>query len=199
MGYTTTFEGSFYFDKPLTQDQIKYLQAFSEKRRCQIKTEAFENMLDPLREKVGLPTGEEGAFCINYPDISWGDGNIIDFNEPPLGQPDLWCKWVPTDDGTQLIWNGREKFYGYIYWLIYMVDNFFLPWGYVLNGEIRYQGEDKDDQGVLIFKKNNLYRKTYKYRIEDYIDEDDEPNCNFIITGENQLECFSQVKNAKLE
>jgi hypothetical protein len=109
MSYTTIFEGSFYFDKPLIEDQIKYLKAFAEKRRCRIKTRVFENIPDPVREKIELPIGIEGEFCINFPqDLE--DEDIIDSSIPPSNQPSLWCKWVPSDDGKELKWNGREKF-----------------------------------------------------------------------------------------
>ena len=38
-----------------------------------------------------------------------------------------------------------EKFYFYIEWLQYLIDEYFKPQGYELNGKINYRGERLDD------------------------------------------------------
>ena len=192
MGYTTTFDGFFTFNKPLNADQIAYLKEFAKLRRCRINRKFFKKLSDPLREKVGLPIGVEGEFCITQPDITWDD--VTDVNRPPLTQPDLWSKWEPTDDGTKLIWNGKEKFEGYTDWLIYYIRNFFIPWGYVLNGEMKYEGEDKEDKGILIFKDNTLYDKCYIFKREDYTNDDGEESCKSTIIGEKEPELLYEFK-----
>ncbi len=52
--------------------------------------------------------------------------------------PDVafYCQWEPTEDGSELRWDGGEKFYGYVGWLKLMIDNFFKPWGRVLSGTV---------------------------------------------------------------
>jgi hypothetical protein len=54
-------------------------------------------------------------------------------------------------------WDGGEKFYEYEDWLIYIICNFLVPNGYILNGEVSFQGEDSEDAGTLIVKDNVLY------------------------------------------
>ncbi len=72
------------------------------------------------------------------------------------GFPDIWCQWVPGDDGTVIMWNGGEKFRLYREWLSYLIDHFLKPWGYVLNGEVAYRGEEFGDQGVIRVDDNHV-------------------------------------------
>lgn len=65
------------------------------------------------------------------------------------GMPGFWCNWDANEEGTALSWNGAEKFYDYVEWLQYLIDNFFNPWGIKLNGEIDWRGEEWDDQGTI--------------------------------------------------
>lgn len=101
---------------------------------------------------------------------------IIDFNRPPSGQPGLWCKWEPTDDGTAIVWDGGEKFYDSPEWMQYLIDHFLKPgaqaqqvapeyrddrfdhftWDHVLNGQIRAEGEEPGDHWMLIVKDNDV-------------------------------------------
>jgi hypothetical protein len=38
--------------------------------------------------------------------------------------------------------------------LEYLIDHFLAPWGYVLNGEVNWQGEREDDTGKIIVADN---------------------------------------------
>lgn len=69
-------------------------------------------------------------------------------------QPGLWCQWELTDSGEQLEWDGSEKFYNYVEWLRYLINNFFAPWGITLNGEIEWFGEDRNDRGKIVVTNN---------------------------------------------
>ena len=71
--------------------------------------------------------------------------------------PSLWCQWVVTDNCQFLEWDGCEKFYSYTNWLCYLIDNFFAPYGYILNGTVDYQGEDEDDYGQITICDNTVY------------------------------------------
>ena len=54
-------------------------------------------------------------------------------------------------------WNGSEKTYGVNVengWFTWLIDNFFKPGGYVLNGEMTWQGEEDDDTGTINIKNN---------------------------------------------
>lgn len=70
-------------------------------------------------------------------------------------QPGLWCQWIINED-NELEWDGGEKFYEYTNWLKYLIKNFFEPWGVFLNGEIEWQGEDRDDFGKIIVVDNEV-------------------------------------------
>ena len=87
MGYTTEFKGSLQFDKPLTESQIAYIQAFNNTRRMKRDATKAETLKDPLRIAVGLPIGEEGAYYVgSHSDGQMGqkdDISVLDHNEPP--------------------------------------------------------------------------------------------------------------------
>jgi hypothetical protein len=68
----------------------------------------------------------------------------------------LWCQWTPNEDGSAIQWDGGEKFYNYIEWLQYLIENFISRWGYKLNGEVCWNGEDESDSGILSLKDNVL-------------------------------------------
>ena len=158
MGYTTTFTGKFKVTPALDQDQINYLKKFSETRRMQRDNNVLMNMSDPLREAVGLGLGEQGEYFVNAKGFAGQDDDesIINYNNPPLNQPGLWCQFEPSDDGKYILWDGGEKFYYYQEWLQYIVDNFLKPWGRQLNGDVQWKGEDSDDRGVLTARNNNI-------------------------------------------
>jgi hypothetical protein len=144
MGYTTDFNGKFALNKPLDDDLYNFLIKFSETRR--------------MARNVDPKYGVEGEF---YVDGKGGFGqahedNIIDNNRPPKTQPGLWCQWVPTEDKMFITWDGGEKFYQYIEWLLYIIENFLAPKDYVLNGEVEYEGESRDDFGKIVVKDNEV-------------------------------------------
>ena len=89
------------------------------------------------------------------------DPSVIDHNDPPKNQPGLWCQWVPSADGGGIEWNGGEKFYYYVEWLNYIIKNFLIPWGLVLNGTVKWRGEDFDDAGKILVKDNVVSKVTY--------------------------------------
>jgi hypothetical protein len=159
MGYTTDFYSSFTLDKPLTDAQIEYLKMFSDTRRMKrnefkvaaMKAEGRGNTrCFELLEEVGLTVGGDGDFyCGTGYSGQDHDESITEYNYPASSQPGLWCQWVPTDDGTEIEWNGAEKFYHYIEWLEYIIENFLKPWGYKLNGLVEWQGEERGDTGVI--------------------------------------------------
>ena len=158
MGYTTDFEGVFTLDKPLTPEHKKYLEQFSHTRRMKRNSSKTEKLADPYRKAVGLSVGIEGGYHVGT-STNFGqkdDTSIVEYNEPPSGQHSLWCDWTPTEDGTEIEWNGSEKFYKYVEWLDYIMRNFTCRWGYMMNGEVTWQGEDDDDIGRIIVANNNV-------------------------------------------
>lgn len=166
MGYTTDFSGSLTITPQPSPAQVAYLQAFATGRRMGRDPQKAAALPDPLREAVGLPLGEQAAYYVGNPtENDWGqrdDGTILDHNKPPTGQPGLWCQWTVENFGAEagpdyrLVWDGGEKFYGYVAWLTYLIQHFYGPWGLQLSGEIEWAGEDSDDRGCIRVRENRI-------------------------------------------
>jgi hypothetical protein len=161
MGYNTFFFGSFSVTPALTPAHAAYLKRFSEVRHMKRYARLLGNAPDPLREAVGITSpGVEGAFYTGSP-VAFGQDydspSVADTNEQPTGQPSLWCHWAPCKDGRQIAWNGGEKFYDYSEWLEYLVEHFLAPWGYTLEGTVKWVGEDLSDQGTLYVAENEVF------------------------------------------
>lgn len=161
MGYTTDFDGRFTLNRTLAPEHQAYLKAFSKTRRMKRDAAKTVKRPDPKRVAVGLSVGEEGGYFVgaqgpcgqeDFDKIKAPD--VLDYNREPAGQPSLWCDWSPSEDGDGIEWNGSEKFYGYVEWLEYLIEHFLKPWGYVLNGVVRWQGEDPDDRGTIVVTHN---------------------------------------------
>jgi hypothetical protein len=142
----------------LKPNHMAYLNLFSDTRRMKRDAKKAKELPDPVREAVGLPLGPEAAYFTGGNGFKGQDedSSILDYNRPPHGQPGLWCQWVPSEDGTAILWNGMEKFYNYTKWLEYLVKHFLQPWGYVLNGEVTWSGEEPEDTGVIRIRENIL-------------------------------------------
>lgn len=161
MGYTTKFLGSFYFSRSLTEQELTFLTAFCASRRVKWNTKLLQSQYCGAHGNPFTPSdpyGPEGDYCIINPTIPMGvpDSAVADYNEPPVGQPSLWCSWCPSTNGNELSWNGAEKFNEYVEWLQYLIDHFFEPWGVDLNGAVQWEGEDYEDLGVISVRCNRI-------------------------------------------
>jgi len=159
MGYTTSFEGRFELDKPLNPDQVAYVKKFHKTRRMRRNAETCGQLPDPLRKAINLPIGEEAGYFVSGEGFCGQDRdeNILDYNQPPKGQPGLWCQWEPTDDGRFIEWDGSEKFYNYIEWIEYYIEHFFKSWGLKLTGNVFWSGEDPTDIGIIKIRDNTIF------------------------------------------
>lgn len=176
MGYTTWFNGSLTFNKPVTEELKNYVNKFSNvrhmKRDVEKLKEIYPNWIDNCY-KGNL--GNDGEYFIGGTGFmgQGRDKDIVDYNNPPFGVPGLWCQWIITDD-DELEWDGNEKFYNYVEWLEYLINKFFEPEGYILNGTIEFEGEDSGDRGYIKVT-NNIVEQVYddgNTTIEDYTDEE---------------------------
>ena len=185
MGYTTDFEGSFKLSRKTTETEFNYINMISETRRMKRDVNKLMEIHKgefghPTRTEN--PYGNEGEFFVGGK--GWAgqdaDESVTDFNTPP-GQPDfkvgsdfteswkesqrriksgecqpsLWCQWILTDK-EELQWDGSEKFYNYVEWLKYLINNFFEEWGIKLNGEVTWIGEDSNDRGKIVVEDNKV-------------------------------------------
>jgi hypothetical protein len=143
MGYSTDFFGSFKLDRPLDEVTKTFLQKFAETRRMKRNIQGY---------------GVDGEFYVDGKG-SFGqdhDATVVEYNQPPSTQPSLWCQWVPNAEGTEIEWDGSEKFYNYVEWIQYLIDRVLAPKDYVLNGEVEWQGEERDDVGIIVVKDNHV-------------------------------------------
>lgn len=72
--------------------------------------------------------------------------------------PDSYCPWFVTEDGATLMsWEDESCGRGYAFegWLAALCA-LLRDWGHKVNGEARWEGEDRDDVGKLIVKDNEL-------------------------------------------
>ena len=168
MGYQTTFEGQFDLDKPLTPEHKAYLKRFAATRHMLWDESQLPSIPDPVREAAGLPLGLFSIYFTGITDNSISlthythngrpayHSALINYNLTPAGVPGLWCEWAPNQDGTAIVWDQREKFYDYIEWLQFLIQHFLSPWGYVLNGSVKWQGERRTDKGIIEVTANNV-------------------------------------------
>jgi hypothetical protein len=116
VGYTTYFSGEVTIEPPLNEQETAYLLRFAESRRM-LRTQG------PYYADRGDDWGQTGE-------------GILDYNEPPQGQPGVWCQWVPTEDGSAIRWDEGEKFYDSAEWMAYVIDTFLKP-GATVQEELR--------------------------------------------------------------
>jgi len=167
MGCTTEFTGRVTVEPPLNPDEIAYLTKFARTRRMH-------------RNNGPYFVDGSGAYGQGR------DADIIEFNSEPPEQPGLWCRWVPTEDGAGIEWDGGEKFYDADRWMAYLIDTFLksgatvqgelavpvdgrvyhdaferFTFDHVVNGRIEAQGERDDDHWTLVVVDNEVSVEKY--------------------------------------
>jgi len=152
MGYTTDFYGKFTLNKELDDELFSYLEKFSQSRRMKRDSEK-------LKALYGKDFGVEGEFFVDGESFNTSEkvpDTILNYNSSPSTQPGLWCQWTPSPDKKHIVWDGVEKFYRAKDWIIYIIDNFLKPNGYVLNGLVAAKGESSDDFWSIEIKDNEV-------------------------------------------
>ena len=153
MGYTTWFEGGLTPNKPFKKEFVNYINDFSEKRHEPRDVEIIKRS-DPDWAKHCLD-GNLGPYGMYY--IGGFDEEIIDHSAAKgYTCPGYWCDWHINEKTGVVEWNGAEKFYEYTDWLIFLIENFFEPAGYILNGEFIWIGEDSEDRGKISVVNNKV-------------------------------------------
>lgn len=162
--YHIHFTGSVQLDRPLQPEQVAYLRRFLSTRRVSWAGEYVQELPDPLREAVGLPVGPEGAYFVG---LSFNELKVdfyqplvreqkLKLNKAPQGQPRLWCAWKLDEDGMTLRYTDKQELSFCYAWLDYLIDHFFTPWGYRLDGEIIWQGDDEADHGTIVVRQSHV-------------------------------------------
>jgi hypothetical protein len=76
--------------------------------------------------------------------------------EDPCAPKDGYCQWQLTKDCRGIEWDHGEKFYNYVEWLQYLIDNVLTPHDVTLSGSVNYSGEEADDNGVLVVENGSV-------------------------------------------
>lgn len=140
MGYTTEFSGSFYVKNGKTIDEktIRLLRAFDHNSHdyAQVKKE-FQIFLTEMKSN-----------------------GTLDPNEPYEENHDGYNQWTIQNlryfgrEFQSIRWDGVEKFYGYVAWLEHIIKYLFAPSGYIIEGNVKYFGEDDYDMGFIKVENN---------------------------------------------
>lgn len=116
---------------------------------------------------MGYTTNFTGCFLTSKPltsDIcSWLEDLGSKLGNPAIGQPYSYCQWCITPEKCGIEWDGGEKFYDYVKWLQYIIDQI-AP--IQLSGDVSYSGEDSTDNGVLRIIKGQVIQINNKDLIE---------------------------------
>jgi hypothetical protein len=105
MTITTRYTGKLSIEPPLKAPEIEALHAFFGSRR-------IRTALGPL----------------DCRDLDMGHPDVIDYNEPPEGQPGLHCDLEILEDGAALGWNGHESTGPDLHkWITYVIDHLLKP------------------------------------------------------------------------
>ena len=175
MGYNTYFDGALEFNKEISFELADYINKFANVRHMRRDVNKIKELYPNWKDlcyngNLGLDgeyfIGGKGSFGQAY------DESIRSGNSPADSQPGLWCQWIINGDGC-LAWDGGEKFYDYKEWLVYLIKHFFEPEGYILNGEIDFEGEDSDDFGQIVVVDNKVSIE-YGIRVDSISDISDD-------------------------
>lgn len=110
--------------------------------------------LDPYSRNFNL---DKNLLYLAVPDKHLtlrSDTNIISMNDPPETQPDIYCHWIITNNGNGIKWNENEPPYNHITWLRYIIDNFIVPWDYILKGSVDFTNQYYDYNEIIILDDN---------------------------------------------
>jgi hypothetical protein len=160
--------GSLVITPRLEERHAAYLSRFQATRRMNrsINVLAGGKYPDPIRIAAGLPLGLQGGYYVGETnETRYQCPSIVDTNQPPRGQPGLWCGWCPTPDleGLMVDRGSRNDLWGA--WLRYLIKHFLEPWGYSLNGAVGWQVEERNRSRcapscrVLTVRKNRVWGK----------------------------------------
>ena len=142
---------------------------------------------------MGYTTDFSGSIRIDPPLTKAEQIRVNDFAEERhegAEFPGIWCQWVATEDGTELEWDGGEKFYNSAAWMRWLISTYLADTGlatHTLNGEIDAQGEDPDDRWRLYVVDNVVSVETAEFVFGDPVVEPErEVRRTFAVTLDEQ-------------
>lgn len=111
---------------------------------------------------MGYTTNFKGAFKLT-PALTLEQKNEIEklYDSYESDHPNSYCQWEVSEDGTELEWDGGEKFYKYIEWLNYINEEKLKKWNVILEGKVKWQGEEIGDVGIILAINGNISIETF--------------------------------------
>ncbi len=173
MGYETQFEGYLKLSKPLSKEQQRWFNDWSDIRKQHYDSEKLSNHYKGEGSLDG-DYGIDGEFFGYIPTEvrklyeETDDWEIIEEwcngehsmmfskegmeNYPPSNQPSLWCHWKIDGDILYYDMDGMN-FYGYLEWLEYIRIKILSKWGIQFEEgySIMWRGDDFDDVGSVSY------------------------------------------------
>lgn len=152
MGYSTYFEGCFEFKKTPAPEVVKAINAL------------FNECGDGDIQKL-IPKGTKAPSC-------WSPWEVSEESSWDWKANKTHVRFVMKGCDALIEYNHNDS---YVEWLVFILMNFAIPNNLILNGTVKWIGEDINDQGLMILKNNRLSVKVYKGR---YLcqQEDDSPS-----------------------
>lgn len=208
MGYTTYFDGKITTKQTISDEIRNYLERFMVIRHMKRDNQKIREVYPDWKEHcLNGKLGIDGEFFAT-PELlpeeyavksffggmkNWkgedapegylfnpvgqdSDVSVTDKNTPGGSCPGLWCQW--RLDGSDIVWDGGEKFYNYVEWLDWLIRFVFDPANIKFNGRIYWQGEEINDYGIIDVEDNKI-DITYQYagireEDEEYIEIEEE-------------------------
>jgi hypothetical protein len=173
MGYSTDFNGDFNITPQPSEEFSDKFNEWKDSRRVAIDVTKLPSdvLVNSSKYTIFGDIGKDGSLLIGQD--SMNAPHVPNYNSPG-SMPGLWCQWE-IDSEFNLAWDGGEKFYHYIDWLYWLIENIFEPQGFTLNGECEWCGEEREDYGVIRITNNKIeysdfgsgFEKLYSLEIVD--------------------------------
>jgi hypothetical protein len=152
MGYNYFYSGGVGLDKPLDEKTKKLIERLCLVNR--VKRDVSKIDSDPK------DYGVEGEFHLNLTNNTNCE-STIDELDPPSSPPDTSSCWKYDAKGNFMYvddnYNGSWE--DVMQWLNYYITKIFKPRGYILDGKICYDGEERDDGGSIICQHNKVFEE----------------------------------------
>lgn len=157
MGYSVHYDGYLTIDPPISREHAKYINNFHNTRHMSRDPEKIkEEYPDWEKYSYNGDLGIHGEFFApGKRGEKMNDSSVLNCNRTPGGCPGLWCDFHIDDDGN-LSWVDSDKSEDGDLWIRYIIANFLEPWGYTVNGDITFQGDESNDCGVITVENNKL-------------------------------------------
>lgn len=146
------FKGGLSISPAPSEAFITYINRFAGKRH---NTKDVEVLKTRPRERENTFFGDFGPDGIYY---VGSNAETLDYNKPGKGCPGLYCQWI-IDETLQLVYDNSENFHHFEKWLNFLIEHFFEPMEYKLNGRIDFwidEIESCDEWGDITVINNKV-------------------------------------------